>query len=230
MKSPARENVAEQCDLQAGDFSSWLCSTRSALITEGGAYVDCGDCTACCSSSLFIHIRPEETQTLARIRRELLFTAPGLPKGNVLLGYDEKGLCPMLINGKCSIYEHRPTTCRNYDCRVFVAAGITADGGDKSKIVQRANRWSFTYPTKRDQDECLAVQATARFIREHAESFPGGRIPSKPSELAILAIKAYEVFLRKEYPSEIAGNDSLNTEIADAIVEACRNFDAKRSR
>jgi uncharacterized protein len=230
MKSPARENVAEQCDLHAGDFSSWLCSTRSALITEGGARVDCGDCTACCSSSLFIHIRPEETQTLARIRREMLFTAPGLPKGNVLLGYDEKGLCPMLINGKCSIYEHRPITCRNYDCRVFAAAGITADGTDETKIVQRANHWRFTYPTKRDHDERLAVQATARFIQEHAESFPGGRIPRKPSELAILAIKAYEVFLRKERTSDMAGNASPNTEIADAIVEACRNFDAKRSR
>ena len=118
------EDMTEQQDLPAGRFSSWLRRTRSAQLEENGVDVPCGECNACCKSSYFIHIRPEETQTLSRIPGELLFAAPGLPEGNVLLGYDENGHCPMLIDEKCSIYEHRPLTCRTYDCRIFPAAGI----------------------------------------------------------------------------------------------------------
>ncbi|MCL4472797.1 MAG: hypothetical protein M1539_06045 [Actinobacteria bacterium] len=72
--------------LPAGDFSSWLRNTRQALLFEDGTDVYCAGCDACCSSSQFIHIRPEETQTIARIPRELLAAAPGLPKGSSSAG------------------------------------------------------------------------------------------------------------------------------------------------
>lgn len=90
--------MTEQQYLPAGRFSSWLCRTRSAQVKENGVDVPCGDCNACCRSSCFIHIRPEEMQTLALIPGELLFAAPGLLEGNVLLGYNENGHCPMLID------------------------------------------------------------------------------------------------------------------------------------
>jgi Fe-S-cluster containining protein len=76
---------------------------------------------------MFIHISPEETRTIQRIPRELLFPAPGKPKGHVLMGYTDQGYCPMLVAGECSIYEDRPQTCRDYDCRVFAATGISVD-------------------------------------------------------------------------------------------------------
>ncbi len=206
-------------ELPAGDFSTWLRQTRENLLAESGAVVDCGECIACCSSSQFIHIRPGETHTLSRIRKELLVPAPGLPRGNVLLGYDKNGFCPMMVNGACSIYEHRPLTCRNYDCRVFTAAGITS-GDDRDRITERVLRWKFSYPTEHDRDEHLAVQAAAKFIGEHAECFPGGKIPDTPIQLAILAIKVYKVFLQKDRISSEA--------TAKAVVEACRRFDAGR--
>ena len=65
-----------------------------------------------------------ETDTLALIPPELLFPVPGLPSGHVLMGYAERGGCPMLIEGKCSIYAARPRIFRTYECRVFPAAGI----------------------------------------------------------------------------------------------------------
>src|SRR5262249_465616 len=118
----AVKDITEQQELPAGEFSSWLRLTRRALQLKNiGADVPCGECNACCGSSYFIHIKPEETQTLNRIPKALLFPAPGLPKGNVLMGYNEKGECPMLIDNKCSIYEHRPQTCRDFDCRIFAA-------------------------------------------------------------------------------------------------------------
>jgi uncharacterized protein len=220
--------VTVRQDLPAGDFSSWLCHTRRTLLDETGTDVDCGECIACCSSSQFIHIRPDETHTLSRIRKDLLVAAPGLPKGHVLLGYDRNGFCPIMVNGKCSIYDDRPLTCRNYDCRVFAAAGITAGDGDKARITERVRRWEFNYPTRRDRDEHLAVQAVVNFIQDHAECFPGGKIPNTSNQLAILAIKVYEVFLKEQEKPVRPGRASSDAEIAAAIVEACRQFDAMR--
>lgn len=217
-------------DLPAGDFSSWLRRARKGLVTECGIEVACGECAACCSSSYFIHVRPEETQTIRRIGKRILVAAPGLPKGNLVLGYDENGLCPMLESGRCSIFEHRPITCRTYDCRVYAAAGIPESADGRSRIDQRARRWRFGHPTERDLSEHRAVQAAARFIREHAECFPGGRIPGAASQVAILALKAYEVFLHEAKPPRMRGRASPDVETARAVVEACRKFDEKRCR
>ncbi len=85
-------------DLPAGDFSSWMIEMQGAIRGEHGSDVPCDGCTACCTSSQFIHIGPDETDTLAHIPAELLFPAPGLPPGHVVLGYDERGHCPMLID------------------------------------------------------------------------------------------------------------------------------------
>ncbi len=219
--------MTERRDLPAGGFSSWLRRTRSALVKENGANVPCGECNACCRSSYFIHIRPEETQTLIRIPGKLLFAAPGLPKGNVLLGYDENGRCPMLIDDKCSFYEHRPLTCRNYDCRIFAAAGIAAGDDDKALITQRIRRWKFSYPVKRDRDQHSAVQAAAMFLRERAECFPAGVVPSNSSQLAILAIKVYGVFLKYDDECGKTGHVSPDLEVAKAVMEANEKFEAR---
>jgi Fe-S-cluster containining protein len=218
--------VNDERDLPAGDFSCWLRRVRNALRHGTGMDVACGECVGCCTSSYFIHIEPGETATLGRIRKELLVVAPGLPKRHVLLGYDSNGRCPMFANGKCSIYEDRPQTCRSYDCRVFTAAGILPGGPDKVEINERARRWRFTYPAEQDREEHLAVQAAASFIREHADSFPGRRVPTDPSQLAILAIKTYEVFLDLERGGSGPGEDRSDAEVARAVVAMCKRFDS----
>ncbi len=134
---------------------------RSALRGERDADVPCDGCTACCTSSQFVHIGPDETDTLAHIPAELLFPAPRLPRGHVLMGYDERGHCPMLVDGRCSIYEHRPRTCRTYDCRVFAAAGIEPDDDDKVLIRDRVRRWRFTFAGEADRAEQAAIAARA---------------------------------------------------------------------
>jgi len=150
---------------QAGGFSDWLRQTRLAHQTDTAVDVPCGDCVACCTSSYFIHIRPDETGTLSRVPAELLVAAPGLPRGHVVLGYDQRGRCPMLEEGRCSIYEDRPLTCRTYDCRVFAAAGIEAD---RPAITTRARTWAFEYPTDDDRRAGAAV----RSARRRADSSP----------------------------------------------------------
>jgi Fe-S-cluster containining protein len=200
----------------AGSFSAWLRAMRTALAGGSGMDVACGDCVGCCTSSYFIKVRAHEKAALEHIGPDNVRPVPGSTNGNMLMGFDEQGHCFMFVNGGCSIYQHRPETCRTYDCRVFSAAGMNA-GPDKSVINERISRWRFDYPTELDREEHRAVTAAANYMRQHPVRFPGGRVPSRPSEIAVLAVKSYEVFLC-ELPSD--------GEISAAIVDACRRFDA----
>lgn len=185
-------------ELPAGGFAEWLGTMQAALRGERPSDVPCGTCTACCTASQFVHIEPDETATLARIPASLLFPAPRLPAGHMLLGYDEQGRCPMLGDDGCSIYAERPRTCRTYDCRIFPAAGLEPDPA-KPRIVERARRWRFDHETDRDRAGRQAVQAAAEFIEAHgSELFPGGAGPSAPDHVAVLAVEIHGAFLRED--------------------------------
>ena len=187
-----RVSVTES-PLPAGDFSTWLGEIEGALRGDRGSDVPCGGCTACCTSSQFVHIAPDETDTLALVPAALLFPAPGLPDGHVLLGYDKRGHCPLLVDNRCTIYEHRPRTCRTYDCRVFPAADVEVDEGDKALIAQRVRRWRFSYEGESGEVRHAAVRAAATYLIEHPEVIPGG-VPSA-TQLAVLAVEVHAAFL-----------------------------------
>ena len=185
-------------DLAAGDFASWLQAMQAALRGDTDASVPCGDCTACCTSSQFVPIGPDEADTLAHIPKKLLFPAPrlegprgsgGVPRSYYLLGYDERGHCPMLVDGRCSIYEHRPRTCRTYDCRIFAATGLDIDADDPSKdpIAQRVQRWRFSFPGDEDRRRQDAVRTAVRTVRATSVTL-----------LAVAAVERYEEFLTPE--------------------------------
>jgi Fe-S-cluster containining protein len=215
--------ATQEQDLLTEGFSSWLRRTRRAQRTDEGASVPCGECKACCTSSYFIHIRPDETDTLTKIPPELLFAAPGLPLGHVVLGYDKNGHCPMFIDNQCSIYEYRPQTCRTYDCRVFPATGLAA-GREKPLIARQAARWKFAFPTRQDHEHFLALQAAAKFLWEHASSFPPGFIPTNPTQQAIVAIKVYEVFLHAPQETKTGESTDRNHDLVKAILAAYKRF------
>ena len=164
--------------LPAGAFSAWLRAMRAALAGRGGMDVACGDCRGCCTSSYFIKVRAHEKESLESIGADNLRPVPGATNGSMLMGFDEQGHCFMLENRNCSIYSHRPETCRTYDCRVFTAAGMNAGEG-KTEINARISRWRFDYPSDRDRAEHRAVTSAASFLRQHPVRFPGGRIPSR---------------------------------------------------
>ena len=197
------DKLTGEPDLVAGDFSSWITEVQGAIGGEHGSEVPCDGCTACCTSSQFVHIGPDETEALAHIAPELLFPAPRLPRGHVVLGFDSRGHCPMLIDGACSIYEHRPRTCRTYDCRIFPAAAVVLEGGDKALIAQRARRWRFTFASPADRVRRDAVAAAAAFVREHRDLIPKQRVPSNATQLAVLAIEVHADFLPGDADVEV---------------------------
>ena len=190
------DSMDEQLGLAAGDFSSWMIEIRDAIRGNRASDVPCDGCTACCISSQFIHIGPDETDTLSHIPAKLLFRAPLLPRGHVVLGYDERGHCPMVNSSGCSIYEYRPKTCRTYDCRIFPATGIAVDD-DKPLIARQVQRWRFSFPSEADRSQHAAVKAAATFIREHSRRLPTGTVPTNATQLAVLAIQVHGVFLRR---------------------------------
>jgi Fe-S-cluster containining protein len=189
--------MTDPTPLAAGNFSAWLEEVQAAIAGEAAADVPCGGCTACCTSSQFIHIGPDETDTLSHIDPNLLVPAPRLARGHVVLGYDEQGHCPMLIDNACSIYEHRPRTCRTYDCRIFPAAGIEP-GDDKIDIGNQTQRWRFGHPSANDQAHHDAVRAAAAFVQAHAEVVPDTVSTSSSTQVAVLAIRAHEAFLSRD--------------------------------
>jgi Fe-S-cluster containining protein len=201
----------------AGPFGSWLAQFRASLRGNQGSQVPCGDCTGCCISGYSIQLRPRDERALARIPAELLVRAPGFPRGHLTMAPRPDGVCPMLNAAGCSIYADRPQTCLDYDCRIFTAAGVEAG---KTVIDRRVRAWRFTYPTEDDRRAHAAVLAAAAFIRGKRESFPANRAPTAPTGIAVLAIKAYAVFLDENVQRR------SDAEIAAEIVEASRAFDS----
>jgi Fe-S-cluster containining protein len=178
--------VNDERDLPAGAFASWVTDMQGALRGEHGSDVPCDGCTACCTSSQFVTIEPDEADTLAHIPTELLFPAPRRPPGHMLLGYDERGHCPMLVANRCSIYEHRPRACRTYDCRIFAATGVEIDDETKSEITHRVRRWRFEFASPDDRSAYDALRASVSSLRATYE----GAGPPDPTRLAVRAIEA----------------------------------------
>lgn len=183
--------------------------------------VPCGQCRGCCRSSYFIPVRPTDVQALAVIPAEWLTHAAGMPRDQRVMGYRDDGSCPMFDGRDCTIYRERPQTCRDYDCRVFAAAGIEAGSAEKTEINARVRAWRFSYPTKLDAESHRAVRAAAAFIRRASDSFPAGRAPTAPTGVAVLALKSYEGFMD--------GRDRGRTdaEIAADIITRWQAFDQR---
>lgn len=204
---------AEVAPLPAGDFSTWLRDMRTALASRGGMDVACGDCRGCCTSSYYVKVRADETAALQRIGATNLEPGPPGDPGSRLLGFGSNGHCRMLVERACSIYQDRPETCRSYDCRVYAAAEMNAGEG-RTEINERIGRWRFSFSQERDRAEQRAVAAAARYLRQHPVRFRGGHVPSRPSEIAVLAVKAYAVFLDPP-----AGDAAIRAALVDAVEE-----------
>ena len=189
---PARMNHASSID--AGDFGQWLKRTQAAQPAD----VPCGECNACCRAGYFIHVADAEHQTRQSIPTELIFPAPGQGGKQWVMGFDTTGACPMLQNNSCSIYTHRPQTCRDYDCRLFSAAGISIsqfeEGDAKAGVDRQVKRWRFSYSHPQDQQKHEAIKAAAAFLARHRQQLDTLE-PTTATGLALASLHIYKLFL-----------------------------------
>ncbi|MGE5228331.1 MAG: YkgJ family cysteine cluster protein [Deltaproteobacteria bacterium] len=173
-------------------FAAWLRATCATLEKDVPADVPCGSCNACCRTFHQIHLRPGEKRARKRLPKDFLSVAPGLPPGYLLLGYTEEGACPVLVGGRCTIYEDRPLVCRTYDCRMYAATGVAPD---RPEIAAQVRRWTFSYPGREDRELQDAVLAAVGFIRGHPQCLPSEAARRQPIRVATLAVAAHGKFL-----------------------------------
>jgi len=205
--------------LDAGDFAIWLSQMQTVL--RGGTKgtdVPCGDCVGCCSSHWPVALRAEDEALIPLVPAWLLLEPDNAPEGIRYMGYREDGTCPMLVKRQCHVYAQRPQTCRDFDCRIFTAAGIASAGADKPLINERLSVWRFSYASAEDLAVHEAIQATAAFLQGEAREVTGFHFPIAPIAIAGLALKAHTVFLKGN-----AGGKSA-AELARAVVDAARGF------
>jgi Fe-S-cluster containining protein len=194
---------------------------QRALRREDDARVPCAGCTACCTASQFIVIEPDETATLAHVAPDVVFPAPRLPRGYMVLAHDTRGRCAMLVDGACSIYEHRPRACRTYDCRVLAATDTTLDEVPKSELMARVERWRFRHDSERARARHDAVLAAARYLRDHRDELREAGVPAQDTQLAVLAVEIHDVFLGDTGVVEV-DLDSVATAVRTAIEASAR--------
>jgi len=85
---------------------------RIARERAGGAsaVVDCGTCTQCCREPQNIELTPAE------------LASPILRHDGKYLLRQPDGSCTHLIDGRCTVYDQRPRSCRSFDCRALAVA------------------------------------------------------------------------------------------------------------
>ena len=103
------------------------------------------------------------------------------------MGYDEHGHCPMLVEDRCSIYEHRPRTCRVYDCRVFPATGIAPD---RAAIAEQSERWVF----RGDQSARASLSAAASYLEDPPRDLTVANAVPHATGMAVAAIRIHRLF------------------------------------
>ena len=72
--------------------------------------VPCNGCTLCCLSDA-IRILPEDDASKYQTMPHEHFT------GHLMLDHKPNGECLYLTNNGCGIHDHKPTMCREMDCR-----------------------------------------------------------------------------------------------------------------
>jgi uncharacterized protein len=97
----------------------------------------------------------------------------------------------MLVDGACSIYNHRPRTCRVYDCRVFAATGLAEDVDGKAMISKAAKLWRFDPEVNA---QLAAIRSAATYLRDHAAEL-ADVLPLTVTHLAVLAFEIHELWL-----------------------------------
>jgi hypothetical protein len=97
---------------------------------------------------------------LTRTEEELYPEAVLGDDGRLYIPRNPDGSCSKLVDGKCTIYAHRPETCRSYDCRLLLAAGEAVVAADEPWLdIINLEQWAgFELRTVDDVDDLVAFR------------------------------------------------------------------------
>jgi uncharacterized protein len=105
---------------------------------------------------------------------------------------------------------------------------VAAGGPERAVINRRVAAWRFCYAGEQERRMHAAVRAAAAFMTERRDSFPEGRAPRTPMGIAVVAVKAFEVFMDPAVAGGLAGD--LGSErarvLAERVMQRAREFDS----
>lgn len=192
---------------------------RAVLRGQAAADVPCDGCVGCCVSSYPIPLRPDDRAALA-LAPDRHLQLPVVTGQLARMTPRADGRCPMLEADRCTIYADRPRTCRDYDCRIYAAAGLEPDG-QRPVIRQRVHEWRFDYAGAGERAQAEAVRRAGQFIRGHAALFPVAARAHSATAAAVLAVQVWELFAE----GGPAGRGMPPEELAARVMQAARAFD-----
>lgn len=208
---------ATDAGLDAGEFSEWVAGMTRALHGSAGTAVPCGDCVGCCSAHWPVALRAQD-DAIARALPAHQLVEPNGSAGLRYMAPREDGTCPMLEARRCRVYPSRPQTCRDFDCRLFAAAGIASAGPHRASMDARIRRWRFRYASDESAAAHAAVRTTADLLVRLTSTPAGARLPRSPVALAGLAFKGHTALLRRT-----AGED--DDALLARVLATARAFD-----
>lgn len=117
------------------------CSARDFLAAwwRGKAGpVPCAGCSACC---YYAGVPVDKKRDRSRLPH--LLTERN-HEGELVLQRRSDGACAHLGERGCTVYEHRPSACRSFDCRAFSAMGLV----EHCDPDHRTPDWEFAAPER----------------------------------------------------------------------------------
>ena len=188
--------MSDDQELFAGDFSAWLEEAEGAIRRGEASDVPCDGLHGVLP---VVAVHPHRARRGRRpgphAGRRCCSPRPGCRAGHVLMGYDERGHCPMLVDDACSIYEHRPA-----DLSHLRLPGLRRHGRGarrRSAPHRRAHGPLAVRPpgrVGRGPPRCGRAPLRRTSVRTATTSRPA-TVPGNPTQLAVLAIDVHDVFL-----------------------------------
>ena len=196
------EHTSDGGDLDAGDFLAWVTGMQAALRSEQSSPT-CNSCAACCRSSQFIHIAPDETDTLAHIPAELLFPRRSARPATSSSATTNAGIarCWSTTSARSTSIAHRPVAPTTV--RVFPAAAVEIEDAAKAHLAQQTRRWRFSYPAPDDRRRHDAVRGRGVSPANRKTSSPPTSSPRTTPSSPSSPSRSTDAFVQRDDEPEL---------------------------
>lgn len=179
--------------------ANYVIETRDRAGERVSKPVPCNGCTACCDAvKVRVHAARESPEDLQHL--DLIPEPDAVVAGSMLLRKREDGACVHLGPTGCTVYEHRPRTCRMFDCRIGAVAGLREHFGPDN---HPSPPWVPAQHNARDRAWTrLLIQASQEYIARQGDA---AWEPSDAAEYAYgkldAALRAQEGETRRREPT-----------------------------
>lgn len=160
----------------AGSPRAFMADTARRLAAGAPAEVPCNGCNACCHHET-INVDPadEPPESIAHLSLEpnphadQVYTHPDgrtTKCAPLRLRHQDDGACIHLGPTGCTVYEYRPRSCRNFDCRVASLGchQVSFPGGRITPV------WVFDRTEPDDAALMMALEAAAKTLKPELDA------------------------------------------------------------